>query len=269
MAEKTINDWTAEASPVSADYVPIWDTSAGASRKVLVSDLSPVVAGSLNLSELQDVTITTIAANEVLVWNGSAWINQTLTEAGIAPIADPTFTGEIGIGAVNVSETELGILEGATLTTTELNYVDGVTSAIQTQLDGKVGGSLVSNLNLNDYALTRTETAGEILANGDLAYLKSDGKYWKADASAESTASTDILMCTEAISADATGTFIEYGEYTTTGLTAGSNYYISETAGAITTTAPSTSTSIVRIVGTALSTTVLKFKPDVTYVEVA
>jgi hypothetical protein len=80
-----------------------------------------------------------------------------------APIADPTFTGEIGIGAVNVSETELGILEGATVTTaelnildgvtataselntldgitatvTELNYTDGVTSAIQTQLNGK------------------------------------------------------------------------------------------------------------------------------------
>ena len=29
------------------------------------------------------------------------------------------------------------ILDGATLTTTELNYVDGVTSAIQTQLDNK------------------------------------------------------------------------------------------------------------------------------------
>ena len=38
---------------------------------------------------------------------------------------------------MNVSETELGILEGATLTTTELNYVDGVTSAIQTQLNTK------------------------------------------------------------------------------------------------------------------------------------
>jgi hypothetical protein len=55
-----------------------------------------------------------------------------------APIADPTFTGEIGIGAVNVSETELGILEGATLTTTELNYVDGVTSSVQTQMNTKV-----------------------------------------------------------------------------------------------------------------------------------
>ena len=34
-------------------------------------------------------------------------------------------------------EAEVQILDGATLSTTELNYVDGVTSAIQTQLDNK------------------------------------------------------------------------------------------------------------------------------------
>lgn len=36
-----------------------------------------------------------------------------------------------------VSSTELAILDGATVTTTELNYVSGVTSAIQTQINAK------------------------------------------------------------------------------------------------------------------------------------
>ena len=36
-----------------------------------------------------------------------------------------------------LTSTEVAILDGATLTTAELNYVDGVTSAIQTQLDAK------------------------------------------------------------------------------------------------------------------------------------
>ena len=36
-----------------------------------------------------------------------------------------------------LTSTEIAILDGATLSTTELNYVDGVTSAIQTQLDAK------------------------------------------------------------------------------------------------------------------------------------
>lgn len=40
-------------------------------------------------------------------------------------------------GVMSASEEELNILDGALLTTTELNYVDGVTSAIQTQINGK------------------------------------------------------------------------------------------------------------------------------------
>jgi hypothetical protein len=36
------------------------------------------------LSTLSDVTITSIASGELLTWNGSAWINETLAEAGIS-----------------------------------------------------------------------------------------------------------------------------------------------------------------------------------------
>ena len=43
----------------------------------------------------------------------------------------------ITIGNAKIEETELEILDGATLSTAELNYVDGVTSAIQTQLAAK------------------------------------------------------------------------------------------------------------------------------------
>ena len=38
------------------------------------------------LSDLSDVTITTIADGELLRWNGSAWINNTLAEAGISAV---------------------------------------------------------------------------------------------------------------------------------------------------------------------------------------
>ena len=43
-----------------------------------------VSAGYQNLSDLEDVTITSIASGEVLKWNGSAFVNNTLSEAGIA-----------------------------------------------------------------------------------------------------------------------------------------------------------------------------------------
>jgi hypothetical protein len=45
-----------------------------------------------------------------------------------------------------VSATELAILDGATVTTAELNYVDGVTSAIQTQLDAKMATATYPDL---------------------------------------------------------------------------------------------------------------------------
>jgi hypothetical protein len=35
------------------------------------------------LASLTDVLLTSIASGELLVWNGTKWINQTLTEAGI------------------------------------------------------------------------------------------------------------------------------------------------------------------------------------------
>jgi len=113
-----------------------------------------------------------------------------------------------------------------------------------------------------------TLTAGEDLVNGDWCYLKSDGKMWKTDASAEATAAGMICVCTATIATDATGVFIKRDAYTTSGLTAGSAYYLSETAGAITDTKPTTSGAIVRTVSYALSTTVLIVDVDQTYIEV-
>lgn len=57
-------------------------------------------------------------------------VDAELTELATMPIATAQSLADL-------SDTEVQILDGATLTTTELNYVDGVTSAIQTQIDGK------------------------------------------------------------------------------------------------------------------------------------
>jgi hypothetical protein len=87
-----------------------------------LSDLG-ITATAAELNKLDGVTATTTEINYV---DGVTSSIQTQLNTK-APIANPTFTGEIGIGAVNVSETELGILEGATVTTTELNKLDGFT----------------------------------------------------------------------------------------------------------------------------------------------
>ena len=60
----------------------------------------------------------------------------------------------------DLTQAEVQILDGATLTTTELNYVDGVTSAVQTQIDGKQA----SDAQLTELA-TMGSTTAEALAD--------------------------------------------------------------------------------------------------------
>jgi len=77
-----------------------------------------------------DVTITSNSSGELLKWNGSAWVNNTLAEAGILPVANPTFTGNLIVGSATVTEAQLEILDGATVTTAELNKLDGASANV-------------------------------------------------------------------------------------------------------------------------------------------
>jgi hypothetical protein len=65
-----------------------------------ISDLQSYITDVTgdNLSALADVTITSIASGEVLKWNGTAWVNNTLTEAGIAAAAHNHSASEITSG---------------------------------------------------------------------------------------------------------------------------------------------------------------------------
>jgi len=107
-------------------------------------------------------------------------------------------------------------------------------------------------------------TAGENLVAGDLTYLKSDGKYWKASVSSSTTGTAKLLMANATISANAVGQFIAYGTVPMVGLTAGSVYFMS-TGGGISTAAPTTQDYVIRPVGTASSTTTLEFDPSVSW----
>ena len=55
------------------------------------------------VSDIGDVTISSIASGELLKWNGSAWINNTLAEAGI--VNNATHSGEVtGSGALTIAD---------------------------------------------------------------------------------------------------------------------------------------------------------------------
>jgi len=143
----------------------------------------------------------------------------------------------------------------------------GLSNAGLTTLQQDTSPALGGNLNLNSKYVYNSFTFGENVTAGDLCYLKSDGKLWKAKADATSTSSTLLAIAVSSVSANNSGNAVLTGAYTTSGLTAGSIYYVSDgTAGAITSTIPADDGDVVRIIGYALSTTVLWFNPDSSYI---
>lgn len=112
-----------------------------------------------------------------------------------------------------------------------------------------------------------TGTAGEALVLGDVVYLSDGsgaltaGRFYKADADFAYASSTAGItgIATAAISSAATGSIRLGGRMTgLSSLSAGSTYYVSATAGALTATAPTNA----RAIGTSDTTTTLLLAPN-------
>jgi len=105
---------------------------------------------------------------------------------------------------------------------------------------------------------------GENLTNGTLVYLNADGKYYKADNTAESTSTTELRLILEDGLLDEEKLALSKGQYTTTSLTAGLEYV--GTNGTITNSRPTLETETVRIVSTAINATTRYFDASKTWI---
>ncbi len=115
------------------------------------------------------------------------------------------------------------------------------------------------------------QTAGENLVFGNLAYWKSDSKWWKTDADVAATTNGILGIALETINADATGKILLYGFVRDDDWdwTVGQWLYVSLTTGEITGTAPAESGDQVRKIGVAYTADIIFFNPDATVLEVA
>ena len=131
------------AGPIgSGTTVPVITYDAkGRVTEVTTAAITPAGIGAAaaahnhTLDSLSNTTITSIATGEILKWNGTAWVNATLSEAGIQP-AGSYLTG-------NQTITLSGVVTGSGTTAITTSIADGAlsiakTNGLQAELDGRV-----------------------------------------------------------------------------------------------------------------------------------
>jgi hypothetical protein len=100
---------------------------------IKVAKFSDIATGgaAFPINELSDVDTATTSpsAGQVLSWDGGSWVPATIAGGtGSAPLESPSFTGNVFLP----STTTIG-----DISSTELSYLNGVSSAIQDQIDEK------------------------------------------------------------------------------------------------------------------------------------
>lgn len=135
----------------------------------------------------------------------------------------------------------------------------------------KLGSDGRLNLNMLPSGVgadTKDITASEALSAGSMVniYDATGAKARKADATAANKFYAVGFVLDSVASGQPAKVYFEGVVTGLSGLTIGAKYFLSETAGAITSTAPSTSGALVQFVGTAISATELSFEPHQHYV---
>lgn len=143
------------------------------------------------LGDIGDVIVTSIASGEILKWNGSAWVNNTLAEAGIAAASHSHATSDITSGTfadARIAESNVTQHEAAlTITESQVSdlgsYITASSADTLTNktIDANGTGNSISNIETADLASaakTGSDTAvvtGTAGNPGDLAQWNADG----------------------------------------------------------------------------------------------
>lgn len=126
------------------------------------------------------ITATATQLNNIpaAITGAASTILSSNLSAGKVLISDEN--GKIAASS-GVSSTELNKLDGLTASTAQLNHVTGVTSAIQTQINGKLstgGGTLTGSLNVGSGNQLHTDAVNEVTSGSgvtiDSVLLKDD-----------------------------------------------------------------------------------------------
>ena len=194
--------------------------------------------------DLLDVTLSSLGADELLWWNGSGWINQTLPE-----VADGTYlrldaandpmTAQLEVPSIlsDFVQFDITYADGSAEGKLQWNAEDGTLEV------GMPGGEV--NLQIGQEQLLRCRnTTGVTILNGSVVYITgaSGNKPLIALSDASTEATSDIVgFATEDIAHNSNGYVTLTGlvrDVNTLGMSEGDPIFASETPGEFTTTRP-------------------------------
>jgi hypothetical protein len=148
---KTINQLTERSGALQAtDEIEVQVSGETKTKKKALSAVKTLVIGS--------ATVGGNAAGDIVTTNGTQTLtNKTLTSPTVGTACTLPAATTIG----TVAAAEILKLAGLTPTTTELNYVDGVTSSIQTQLNTLAALIPSYTTQVRNYGLTFTASGSD------------------------------------------------------------------------------------------------------------
>ena len=252
------------------------------------------VALNAALDDLSDVTITTAAAGHVIYRNAgnTAWVNAAPGATSGVQAYDATLAALAGLnttaGVVVQTGTDTFTKRTVTGTAGRVTVADGDGVAGNPTIDlasGIVTAGTYSSVTVDTYGrvtagssiesttqVSLTNTSGGTMTIGQPVYVETNGNVDLADASTSPHCKVIGLVASTTISDTTAGNIAVAGILTATagqwdtavaesiptGLTGGTTYYLSESTGLLTSTAPTTTGAYVAPVGIALSATQMK-----------
>jgi len=263
------------------------------------TDLSSTVANGTTTPVIT-LQVPTASASNRGALSSTDWSTFNGKQAALTnPITGTGTTNELSYWASASTHGSLAVATYPSLT--ELAYVKGVTSAVQTQISAKAPtasptftGTVTlptvalgeASLQLNPTlsatgtwsGITETGTAGATLAFGNVCYFDGATSKWKLAKSDVVATSAGLLgMCVLAANADAATEMLLIGKIRFTSfptLAPGAPNYISAaTAGAVvagaigaTTNQPAATDNVIRVIGHSKTADVLYFNPSSDYI---
>jgi len=223
---------------------------------------------------------TTVNTNEIYYSAGNVGIGNTDPDARL------DVDGDVDIELDSTTSETFTIHDGThdlfqvdTSTTGVLFSVNDVSGLPKLEVDVDEG-VIAKSIKVDDSALTAAGQYGKgaevwyqgtsTPTAGHVYYLNSSGDWANTDASAVAT-SKGMLSVAAGADSDVNGMVIKGFVYLATdpGGSVGDVVYLSETANEITSTAPTTSTAVVRVCGYKVATNVIYFNPSQDWIELS